>query len=306
MKFTGERFVPTEQGEIRIEHYHRYAVVLDIVKGKAVLDVACGEGYGSFLMADVARTVVGVDISEDAVQHASSIYHKPNLEFFQGSATNLAFANASFDVVVSFETIEHLLEQEEMLSEIRRVLRPDGILVISSPNRPVYSEESGRHNEFHLKELDFQEFDTLLHVHFSKVRYLGQRLQMSSVIQPLSGTSDVSSVWVDDGSGIRAHSGRLKDPVYFLALCGSANANIPHIGMSALYPESTDLVKHYVGFAKWAQTLDGVVVERNEQISNLMRTVAERDGQIIESREQLGGLMRSVAEHDGQIAEYRD
>jgi protein-L-isoaspartate O-methyltransferase len=70
MKFTGERFIPTEQGQIRLEHYHRYAVVLDAVKQKTVLDVACGEGYGSSLMADVAHTVVGVDISEEAVRHA--------------------------------------------------------------------------------------------------------------------------------------------------------------------------------------------------------------------------------------------
>ena len=142
MKFTGERFIPTEQGKIRLEHYHRYAIVQDIVKQKDILDVACGEGYGSSFMADVARSVVGVDISDEAVQHASSTYTKANLMFRQGSATALDFNDASFDVVVSFETIEHLAEQAQMLAEIRRVLRPDGLLVISSPNRPIYSEES--------------------------------------------------------------------------------------------------------------------------------------------------------------------
>ncbi len=137
MKFTGERFIPTEQGRIRLEHYHRYAVVQDIVAEKDVLDVACGEGYGSSFMADVARSIVGVDISLEAVQYASATYQKSNLSFRQGSATSLDFADATFDVVVSFETIEHLLEQAQMLAEIRRVLRPDGVLVISSPKPPL-------------------------------------------------------------------------------------------------------------------------------------------------------------------------
>ena len=224
MKFTGERFIPSEQGQIRLEHYHRYAMMLDVVKGKAVLDVACGEGYGSYLMAGVAHTVVGVDISDEAVRHASSVYDKPNLKFIQGSATNIEFPDGSFDVVVSFETIEHLAEQAEMLSEIRRVLRRNGLLIISSPNRPIYSEESGEHNEFHVKELDFQEFDTLLRSQFPKVKYFGQRLLMSSVIQPLNETPSTSSVWSDDGSKLQANSGDLKDPVYFLALCGSASS----------------------------------------------------------------------------------
>nr|MDH4482629.1 class I SAM-dependent methyltransferase [Rhodoferax sp.] len=111
MKFTGERFIPTEQGRIRLEHYHRYAAVQDIVAGQDVLDLACGEGYGSSFMSDVARTIVGVDISQEAVQYASSTYQKSNLVFRRGSAIDLDFADAAFDVVVSFETIEHLSEQ---------------------------------------------------------------------------------------------------------------------------------------------------------------------------------------------------
>ena len=293
MKFTGERFIPTEQGEIRIEHYHRYAMVLDVVRGKAVLDVACGEGYGSFLMADVARTVVGVDVSEEAVQHASSIYQKNNLNFFQGSAADLVFSNASFYVVVSFETIEHLLEQAEMLSEIRRVLRPDGILIISSPNRPVYSKERGHHNEFHLKELDFHEFDTLLRAQFSSVEYFGQRLQIASVIQPLNDMPGTSSVWVDDGDKLYAHSGRLKDPVYFLAFCGSTSTKFPPVGMSALYPESIDLVKHYMGFAKWAQNLDKTVAERDKQIADLTVETAHHRERFLEVSAELQSVLRS-------------
>ena len=309
MKFTGERYIPTEQGQIRLEHYHRYAIVLDVVKGKTVLDVACGEGYGSFLMADIADIVFGVDISDETVRHASSLYSKPNLKFSQGSATNLAFPDDSFDVVVSFETIEHLAEQEEMLAEIRRVLRPNGILIISSPNRPIYFAERGECNKFHVRELHFQEFDELLRLQFPIVEYFGQRLLMSSVIQPLNSTPSISSVWSDTGSKLNAKAGILKDPVYFVAVCGSANATVPSLGMSTLYPDALDLVKHYVGFANWAKSLDKIVSKRDGQIASLSQSVTERDGQIAslsqgvtERDGQIASLSQGVTERDGQIA----
>lgn len=273
MRFTGERYMPTEQGRIRLEHYHRYAMVLEVVKEKKVLDVACGEGYGSFMMADVARSVDGVDISAEAVRHATSNYRKSNLSFQQGSATNLDFSDASFDVVVSFETIEHLAEQAQMLAEIRRVLRPNGIFIVSSPNRPIYSEESGEHNEYHVKELDFQEFDDLLRSQFSSIEYFGQRISMGSVIQPLHGAATAARVWSDDGQQLRPHAAPLGDPVYFVAVCGSTDVSLPRFDMSLLYPEALDLVKHYVGFAKWARTLEATLSERDQALS-------ERDHQI--------------------------
>lgn len=295
MKFTGERFIPTEEGRIRLEHYHRYAIVLDAVKGKAVLDVACGEGYGSFLMAAHAAQVTGVDISEETIRHATTAYARANLKFQQGSATKLGFADNSFDVIVSFETIEHLAEQQEMISELRRVLRPDGVLIISSPNRPVYSEESGEHNEFHVKELDFHEFDTLLRSEFSVIEYFGQRLQMSSVIQPVDFTPAVSSVWSDSGADITPHAPAARDSVYFVAICASTEATIPSFGMSALYPSSLDLVKHYVGFAKWAKSLDSTVTQHEAQIVNLKEAITEREIQIV-------NLTEAITERETQIA----
>ncbi|TWC34969.1 GT2 family glycosyltransferase [Pseudomonas sp. SJZ079] len=308
MEFTGERFVPTEQGKIRLEHYHRYAIALDLVEGKDVLDVACGEGYGSFSIASVARSVVGVDISDETIKHASVTYQQSNLTFCQGSAVALQFADASFDVVVSFETIEHLAEQAQMLMEINRVLRPGGVLVISSPNRPIYSEESGEHNEFHVKELDFEEFDTLLRAQFSTIQYFGQRMLMGSIIQPLEGESSAFQIWHDDGVELKRFAGRLVDPVYFVALCGKDRVDLPVIDTSALYPENLDLVKHYVGFAKWAQSLDKIVSERSEQVVNLNHSVLERNEQLVKLNDtvherdmQVASLSQAVLNRDEQI-----
>jgi O-antigen biosynthesis protein len=301
MQFTGERFMPTEQGRIRLEHYHRYAVVQDIVRNKDVLDIACGEGYGSSFMANIAGTVTGVDISHEAVQHATGTYKKANLVFRQGSAIDLDFADASFDVVVSFETIEHLVEQEQMLAEIRRVLRPDGLLVISSPNRPIYSEESGEHNDFHVKELDFNEFDILLRGQFSVIRYFGQRMLMGSVIQPLEGSSSSLSVWHDDGKNLESSAGHLKDPIYFVAICCRQETDIPEIGMSMLYPESLDLVKHYVGFAKWAQTLDQVISERDSQIFRLTDKNAQTEDKAQRLDNQVVRLTEESVQAQGKV-----
>jgi GT2 family glycosyltransferase/ubiquinone/menaquinone biosynthesis C-methylase UbiE/glycosyltransferase involved in cell wall biosynthesis len=264
MDFTGERFIPSESGRIRLEHYHRYAMVLSCIVGKNVLDVACGEGYGSALMADTAGYVTGVDISPEAVSHATDNYKKNNLTYLQGSATNLQFSDNSFDVVVSFETIEHLAEQEQMIAELRRVLKPEGILILSSPNRPIYSEESDEHNEYHVKELDFQELDNLLRQQFPVVEYYGQRLVMSSLIQPLDHFPETSVVWSDDGETLSKNAPQLIDPVYFVAICTEQKASLCKVEMSTLYPSNSDLVKHYVGFAKWAQSIDAECASKTQ------------------------------------------
>jgi len=132
LEFTGERFVPGIAGEIAHEHWHRYAFARRLGAGKRVLDVACGEGYGSALLAGVAGSVTGIDIDAAAVAHARQRYAAlANVSFAEGSAATLPLPDASVDVVVSFETIEHLprADQPRMLAEIARVLTEDGVLV---------------------------------------------------------------------------------------------------------------------------------------------------------------------------------
>ena len=118
--------MPEIPGNIRLEHLHRYLLAAELAKGRRVLDIACGEGYGSDLLSQVARLVVGVDIAIEAFEHASLRYHRPNLKFVAGSCTTIPLASGSVDVVVSFETLEHVAEHEAMLKEVRRVLVPSG------------------------------------------------------------------------------------------------------------------------------------------------------------------------------------
>ena len=185
LQFTGERFHPDLAGEMWAEHWHRYHFVLPFLAGKKVLDVASGEGYGSALMATVAIEVNGLDVSGTAVAHASATYaERQNLRFTQGSCGRLPFDDATFDTVVSFETIEHIHEQDEFLDEIKRVLKPSGLLIISSPNRAEYSDARGYSNEFHVRELYREQFMALLSARFRQTRWFSQRNAFVSMIFP--------------------------------------------------------------------------------------------------------------------------
>ncbi len=188
--FTGERFLPDCEREIWYEHFHRYTMALDFAANKKVLDAACGEGYGSHLLAQKAESVVGVDISESAIQHANKHYQHPNLRYIKSDALNMDFIDNSFDLVVSFETLEHLLEQDELMHEFKRVLKPDGVLLISTPDKKEYSDKTGFNNEFHCKELYQHEFDDMLKNSFKNSHWYGQKLMFNSSIWRLDESTD--------------------------------------------------------------------------------------------------------------------
>jgi SAM-dependent methyltransferase len=148
------------------EHVYRYRLATRWVGGKDVLDIACGEGYGtSAILASGARSVLGVDISLEACQHATRRY---GVETRQGSAEEIPCGDGSFDVVVSFETIEHVERPERFLRELVRVLRPGGRLIISTPNRDLYREVDPA-NRYHLSEMTPAEFQSALAAGFSGV-----------------------------------------------------------------------------------------------------------------------------------------
>ncbi len=182
LQFTGERMTSSADGQIEYEHLHRYCFARLFCRGKDVVDVAAGEGYGSALLAQVANRVIGVEMAADAVGHAISAYRHPNLSFIRGDARQLPLQSNIADVVVSFETIEHLYEQQLFLAEIRRILRPGGVLVISSPDSEVFSYPGSPVNPFHLRELTRDEFKEALCAIFPNTQFYSQRALIGSAI----------------------------------------------------------------------------------------------------------------------------
>ena len=187
LEATGERVIPELQREelVFAEHVARYRFAAQLAAGKRILDAACGEGYGSVMLRDAgAESIVGLDIDRTVVEHARC---RHGLEVVEGDVRELPFDDASFDLLVSFETIEHISEPWKAIAEFRRVLTDEGQLVISTPNRDEYLIE----NEYHSLELTPDEFLELLSVEFSgRQRLYQQNWLVSAVVDERTLRSD--------------------------------------------------------------------------------------------------------------------
>ena len=222
LPFTGERFVPGAAGEIWYEHWHRYHFIAPMVAGRVVLDIACGEGYGSALIARHAAHVTGADIAPAAISHARARYARcANLEFREADCAALPFADASFDVVVSFETLEHIRAQETFLDEVRRVLRPGGFVAISCPNKAEYSDKRDHVNEFHFRELYRDGLAALIGARFSHAAWYGQRPGFFSVVWPEQSPAGAEIFEVSESSADAPSSGHAR-PLYFIVTASSS------------------------------------------------------------------------------------
>ncbi len=169
-----ERIVPDETppGPVAI-HEKRYRFALPYCRGKKVLDAACGVGYGSALIAGEATQVVGVDLGAEAIDYARSRYARPNVEFRVGDLLAPDLDDASFDVVCSFETLEHLPDRDSYLGHVARVLTADGVFLVSTPRAERTTERPV--NPWHCVEYSRADFEVLLRRHFGEVELYGQR-----------------------------------------------------------------------------------------------------------------------------------
>jgi 2-polyprenyl-3-methyl-5-hydroxy-6-metoxy-1,4-benzoquinol methylase len=164
-----ERLLPgtREWNLYHVEHEQRYKFAAPYCKGKTVLDVACGVGYGSrILAASGARNVVGVDVSESAIQYAQRHFSHPNVEFVCCSIEDLGQLKAQFDVLVSFETIEHLPDPGLLLRQSRHVLSPRAKVICSTPNTD-FDEKGVEANPYHLSEMTYSQFEELFSNNFT-------------------------------------------------------------------------------------------------------------------------------------------
>jgi SAM-dependent methyltransferase len=258
--------------------------------GRSVLDMACGEGYGADLLADVADQVTGVDISNEAIAHAQGQYRdKDNLTFIQGSCEQLPLPDDSVDVAVSFETIEHLEMQEQFVSELRRVLKPDGLLLMSSPNKRLYTDARDYHNEFHLREMYREEFEQLLQADFPHIHWLGQKLLFHSLIWPESGGADDMEYFLMTPERISPVGHPGVEAMYYLVVCSNDEAAIAGIEdkLSFFSHSSESVYTDYVYVTRRAIELDKTLKERDETLAESSRQVQVLEESIASLRSQL-------------------
>lgn len=186
MRFTGERVIPDryELKPMLQEHLVRYDFARSHTQGADVLDLGCGCGYGAYVLATQgARTVVGADVAPEAVEYARRRYQAPNLTFEVMDATALTFPDQRFTAVVCLEVFEHVQDYMALLREAARVLTPGGVLVLSTPNRLIWSP--GRDvpiNPWHVREFEREEFGQAISAHFSDIRYWSQTTTVPGII----------------------------------------------------------------------------------------------------------------------------
>jgi glycosyltransferase involved in cell wall biosynthesis/SAM-dependent methyltransferase len=223
LPWTGERYVPQIRGDIALEHLHRYAFASGLSEGKRVLDIACGEGYGSEMLSHNAKSVVGVDIDPATVAHAIKKYRSPKMKFIKGACEKIPLPDKSVDLVVSFETLEHIEDHDQFLGEIERVLDSGGILVISTPEKSAYSDKPEHVNPFHKKELYREQFLRLLSQKYRHMIYFEQKVAFGScLVAPKDQTMGFSSFQLNEGSIANSKRNGLKDAVYLVAVCSKA------------------------------------------------------------------------------------
>lgn len=223
LPWTGERFIPTLDGNIAFEHLHRYALACLLAKDKTVLDIACGEGYGSRLLSSVAAHVTGVDIDEQSVAHATRRYSAANLVFRHGSCLQIPADDGAFELVVCFETIEHVDDHHAVYREFSRVLSPTGTLFVSCPEKAVYSDAPGYVNPFHAHELYLPEFKELNRAYFANCTVMQQKIVHGSAICPTDDSDAQHCSFVGAiGNAQQMHlSPKLHAAVYNLAICSN-------------------------------------------------------------------------------------
>jgi SAM-dependent methyltransferase len=277
-EFTGERAIPGQiEPDLWNEHLARYVFASRRAQGRRVLDAGCGTGYGAALLAGQANWVCGVDVSGEAIEFARSHYRRDNLSFLRATVTALPFPEASFDVIVAFEVIEHLADWRGLLAELRRVVTPEGECLISTPNRLYYAEARGESgpNPYHHREFDWQELRAELADSFPFVSLYVENHQAAITIVPVEAGPPV------EGAMEQAQP----DPAeahFLLAVCRLQPGPLP----PALI---------------WTPRAANLLRERERHIAALQEELAQKDAWLEEARREKQELLEMYRSQTAEL-----
>lgn len=263
--FTGERFIPkiNKDHAFYYEHYLRYLFASHYVKGKTVLDLACGTGYGSYLLATKgkAKKIFSVDISPKAIQYAKKNYSDSKINYFVDKAELIEnIKDNSIDIFVSFETIEHIKKQDAFLKQVKRVMKDDGILIVSTPNTINYPEG----NHYHVKELTLKQFNKLLSSTFSNVKIVGQKYSLANEIFLPEQISSKRAIDTFNENYLMFYSSskQLSSSEYFIAIC--SNSKLEEIKPTHYLTDKVDSFDLTDGLFKYQQSFEKQMEEYHQ------------------------------------------
>jgi len=307
LEFTGERVVPGQVNpDLLNEHLARYRFAARCIaaraRGAVILDAGCGAGYGTREFPGAA-SVIGMDIAHDALVHAQSSYARPGVYFARGRLESLPFADGSFDLVLAFEVIEHLENWRDMLQEARRVLKPSGVLLVSTPNKDVYGVLRGTAgpNQYHAHEFEYSEFRHALQAEFPHVRLWSQDLTEAVAFIPLE-TSATRTV----AAGALEAAGDAPPPEeahFYLAACGAQE--IPDHSPFAWLPESGNLLlereRHIKLLCGEIETKDEFLRQLHADQAALMSANESANRELRLSNQWAEGLKKSLEESGARV-----
>ena len=304
-EFTGERVIPGEvDPDLWNEHVARYAFAGRVAPGRRVLDAGCGSGYGAAELAREASQVLGIDIAQEAVEYAREHYTADNLRFERASCLEVPAAEAAFDLVVAFEIIEHLSDWRAFLLEVKRVMVPGGLFLVSTPNKVYYAEARAElgPNPFHAHEFEYEEFRQELLAVFPKVALYLENHAGAIVFAP-AGASGAMEARVEEGGGDPAEAH------FYLAVC-SVTGNTKVMPLTFV-PRAANMLRER---ERHIQTLEIEVQQRRARVVELQTElvseqtkaqtrISELEGELHES---VAAANRLAGELDAKVAELAD
>jgi 2-polyprenyl-3-methyl-5-hydroxy-6-metoxy-1,4-benzoquinol methylase len=281
LAFTGERFIPHQTDPLlALEHYHRYCFASRFLNNGRVLDIACGEGYGSAFMSRWASEVLGIDSDAETIDHARIKYSSiPNLAFEIGRCEARREEIGSFDTIVSFETLEHLEEddQHRFMNTVQQSLNPGGLFIVSSPDAEEYAAAIKTRNHYHKHELALSELKSFLGAYFRYVHLFAQRVLSFSAIWQMEGWQEAPFQYcarTDLLNEIPAGES-FSPPLYLVALCSSLPIRDEVLARgNSIYFDKSSI----------------------DQTNELLRWVAERNTEVQHNRDLIQHLQQQVKE----------
>lgn len=285
-----ERMIPEyHKGSITYgEHLVRYASTAELVRGKVVLDIASGSGYGTKLIAQTAKQVYGVDVSKPAVAYAAEYFGAKNIKYLVGDGQKIPLDDASVEVVVSFETIEHIKDYKQFMAEVKRVLKPDGLLILSTPNDLEFAEG----NHFHLHEFTYQELKDLTEEYFkyNKSYFQGTWIYSALLDQP--------SIANEGLVNIKTHNHASLDPkkyLYFFMLCANRQITeqVTNVGSISEHWSARALQEKQQLTDQHVQNINDILESTQRHAKELQAVVADRERHIKNLEDELHTIKKN-------------